>query len=464
MECPNLSDMLLQLRKLKGDPEKLDAALHAFVSTLIDPRNLGAGKRTRTLSILTTLADRWPSSFGFGEPSKAGPVVLALLGTLPVASEAEQQLVDAALWSVLRLLRASSARAYALVAREAVELLSSLPAASGPIAAALTGFVHFAQLCGTPSTPGVTFRLETACRVEWLRTSALKLAAEMHADVPQCFGAGTPGLWTALLHQLECAPFPPSPSAPPAFRVALGGLSSLLTQAAAPRDLHSKLLDLLLARLCAALPEDLPQHKSPPPRNSLLGSECDDLLGACLDRLSQPALPYLPKLLRATPWVLATSSSVQLHGAFGRILRSLPPSLLAHHVSALEPFLGCKDAQRPVIECYERAFEPAATDKENAGPLLKRQRLLALVESPSGEAALHTLRAVVTIRLRATRDHSARLAPALRDKARRTPPPRDLAPRDRQISARDSDRDLPLAGRSAATDGRARRWASICAT
>lgn len=345
---------LANVRKIT-DPDERNNAIGLVASDLID-RYLRHGRgvpseRLRVLDILSKLADRAPGCFGYGEPGRTVPLLLALLPLLPEPVAEWQHSVLTLLRTMLGLLHLSDARCCAAALHDALDLLSRLPS---PHASSPPAQVHgFAGLAGsvTHQGPGDTVVLELGCpsRVAWLEGGLLRLCADVHSSSPQLLGSGSaPLLWTALLrrldHELSAAGTPASDACRP---VAVRALGALLRTTKPPVALCTLLLHRLLTLLC--LRADHAPHR---PADEAAGHaghagyagraarsepEDDDQLGDCLSALTPlllPPYPALRLLLRATPWALCNSKSAGLQHALSGLLcvlpaqaRALPPAL-----------------------------------------------------------------------------------------------------------------------------------------
>ena len=298
---------LANVRKIT-DPDERNNAIGLVASDLID-RYLRHGRgvpseRLRVLDILSKLAERAPGCFGYGEPGRTVPLLLALLPLLPQPSAEWQHSVLTLLRTMLGLLHLSDARCCAAALHDALDLLSRLPS---PHASSPPAQVHgFAGLAGsvTHQGPGdaVVLELGSASRVAWLEGGLLRLCADVHSSSPQLLGsASAPLLWTALLrrldHELSAAGTPASDACRP---VAVRALGALLRTTKPPVALCTLLLHRLLTLLC--LRADHAPHR---PVDEAAGHaahaarsepEDDDQLGDCLSALTPLLLPPYPAL------------------------------------------------------------------------------------------------------------------------------------------------------------------------
>ena len=233
-----------------------DAALVEFAQRLVDKYLLGAATTSsddvfRAIKILSSFATQYPQAFGYGEPARAGHAVLGLLEQLPrVATPKQGELVQHALRTLLLLLRAADARAFATLGGEVVQLLAA-PAGADEPAPALR-FPGFSDACGLSAPAGGR---EAASGGGAVRRGLLQLAAAMHADAPQFLGDGGPALWAALHAELEAASSAPDAAAARAVGVeeAVAALRTLLRQHPAPPPVRYRLLHTLLPLLCLGL-------------------------------------------------------------------------------------------------------------------------------------------------------------------------------------------------------------------
>ena len=119
-----------RVRQIK-DPDEKNRFLFKMASELVDkhlcPDRGVSADRLRVLNILSKLAEATPGCFGYGEPSRTVPLVLALLRLLEQPSAEFQDALLTLLRTMLDLLHLSDARVCALAVRDAVHLLSRLP-------------------------------------------------------------------------------------------------------------------------------------------------------------------------------------------------------------------------------------------------------------------------------------------------------------------------------------------------
>jgi hypothetical protein len=345
-----------------------------------------------TLVVLAKFANQLPAAFAYGSPDAVGPILLILLARIQLH---EHDLLLEALFRLLSLLRAGSARAHATFGRECLgllELLGTTSVAQPP--SSLPGFGCLAAACC--AEPPRSLCLHDESQVMLARVALLRLAARTHAEAAQFLGDGGPRLWGALERALEHALAAGDLAA---VTSALHALSDLLGAHMAPAVHGQRLLRTLLALLCAVLPADTE-------RAALLDDAGLQLIGSCLLRLaaspSAPPMASLAPLLDVMPRALRGSKSHQLHAALGKLCCLLPVPMLAARLEALEPLLGDDAAHNVAAMCFERVLRgesaPPARATESSTPLIeplhvafgshgrKRRRVVVQPAAPADEA------------------------------------------------------------------------------
>ena len=432
------SGLRLELDRLKvllGAGSNIQSSLHSassFTCSLIRkylcrPRSSDeAGQRVSVLNVISGLATRLPAAFNFGDPLYIGSVILALLENLAALEDEQGQpeLLET-LSMTLLLLRTGSARAFACLGRELIEVLAQLAKVTAKVTQSascaplgpLSAFAGFARMCVAEargedhahastwhSEAGVAVRLRGPSHLALLREGLMQLSAIMHVKAPIFLGDGCPVLWAGLLNQIGrasdfAASCPPYDSQTP-IEPSLRALTHMLYRHDAPATLRSRLLHRLLASLCECCTVTSIVRRSP------LSPESCELLSECLEKLStltRLPLPPLRLLVRATASALSDNAhegGAQLRGAIGQLWCALPPRFLAQHLVYFESYLGWRPAHCMLLPMLARALHGDSELKVNEDnaesgddlPTAKRRCLQVESSTLAGAARQHFIK------------------------------------------------------------------------